>query len=75
MAKIWNVKPDSVEQTTLGVESAERRYSTGRGYCVEAPDAKEARAIVRDYVATVRGWFPQPPVLLADRQRVIVLSR
>ncbi len=44
---IWNVRPEAVERTTLATESAERRYTTGRGYCVEAPDAKEARRIER----------------------------
>lgn len=71
----WNVLPDSTEQTTLAIESVERRWSTGRGYCIEASDAREAKQIAIDYRATLRGWFPAPPVIMASRQKVIVLAR
>jgi len=75
MSTFWNVRPDTIERTTLAVESKERRYSTGRGYCVEALDPKAAKRIVSDYIATMRGWFPEPAIVLASRQKVIVLSR
>lgn len=43
---LWNVRHDvAPERTTLGVESVERRYGTGRGYCVTADSAKEALRI------------------------------
>jgi hypothetical protein len=74
---IWNVKPDTVEQTTLAVESVERRWSIGRGYCVEARSAAEARVIVRDYTFGQRGYpiSERGRVRLVERQRVPVLSR
>ena len=44
---LWNVKLDSEpERTTLKVESVERRYATGRGYCVTADSATDAKAIM-----------------------------
>lgn len=56
---LWNVRHNQEpERTTLKVESAERRYGTGRGYCVTADDAKEASLIVyryqREIVPTVQ---------------------
>jgi hypothetical protein len=78
----WNVKPnpttpDTIEPTTLAVESEERRWATGRGYCVEARTAEDARKIVRDYNFTMRGYdlAEDRAVILASRQKVIVLSR
>lgn len=44
---LWNVRHDcEPERTTLSVESRERRYGTGQGYCVTADSAQEAKAIV-----------------------------
>lgn len=39
----------TAERTTLGVESTERRYGTGRGYCVTADTEREAIAIACKY--------------------------
>jgi hypothetical protein len=73
----WNVRAaGEAERTTLATESTERRYSTGRGYCVEAPNEPEARRIARNYVYQVRGHdMPADRrVALRERQRVPVLS-
>lgn len=79
---IWNVKynpagPDLVERTTLATESRERRYTTGRGYCVEARSPDDARAIVRDWGFFSRGekLAPERLVMAPVRQRVPVLYR
>lgn len=51
---LWNVRHnDEPEQTTLKVESVERRYGTGRGYCVTADSAREAINIVYKYQRNV----------------------
>lgn len=47
---LWNVRTNAEpERTTLGVESVERRYGTGRGYCVTADSAREAQLIAYRY--------------------------
>lgn len=43
---LWNVRHNAEpERTTLKVETVERQYGTGRGFCVTADSAKEARDI------------------------------
>lgn len=78
----WNIiynraGPDLAERTTLATESRERRWSTGRGYCVEAQNPTEARDIARDHGFTIRGErLPEDRrVTVRERQRVPVLAR
>jgi hypothetical protein len=79
---IWNVRfnpagPDLVERTTLAAESKARRWETGRGYCVDAATAADARAIVRDWGYSIRGdkLAVERLVMARERQRVPVLGR
>lgn len=62
---LWNVRLNGAEpeRTTLATESAERRYGTGRGYCVTADSAKEATVIAWK-------WRSQERRDLADADKV-----
>ncbi len=57
----WNVRacgaaPYQVESTTLGAEIDARRFATGRGFLVSAPDAQSAIGIVSRWILQSRGY-------------------
>jgi len=76
---LWNVRCVNgqdvpPERTTLAVESVERRYGTGRGYCVTADSGDEARKIAWDYQRQTRHDVPEcDRVQLIEHRRVPVL--
>jgi hypothetical protein len=72
---LWNVRHDCApERTTLGLESTERRYGTGRGYCVTADSATEASAIVWKWQSQdARGLAAYDRVTIVEHRGVPVL--
>lgn len=72
---LWNVRHDAEpERTTLAVESVERRYGTGRGYCVTADSAREAQLIAFRYAYERKhGMAGADCVQLVEHRRVPVL--
>lgn len=53
---LFNVKMNdmSATRTTLKVEEVERRFGTGRGYCVTADSEREAISIATKYQRQVK---------------------